>query len=250
MVAAEVEWRTPALPITLLKQDVHLWRIGLSQPDQAISVFSNTLSIDEHERANRFYFQHDRRRFIVSRGGLRTILSFYLNCAPHDVQFQYGQHGKPALRDRTFDSIQFNVSHSHELAVYAITHDRKIGIDLEHIRLIEKRDRLAQRFFSVRENEIFCRLPESNKSDVFFHYWTCKEAYVKAVGVGLSLPTSTIEVALEPDQSYLLSVAGDRHEASQWTLKHFVPEPNYIAALAVEGHDNQLLYWNWPEVGL
>lgn len=248
MVAVEVEWFSPSLPITLpislSRQEVHIWRVDLDQPSDRLMMFSTLLSSDEHERANRFYFEHDRRRFIVSRGGLRTILSFYLNCLPCELQLQYGNHGKPELSDRPSHPIQFNVSHSHELAVYVVAYDRRVGIDLEYIRSLEKRDRLAHRFFSIRETEMLHALSESDKTTMFFRYWTCKEAYVKAIGVGLSLSTSTIEILLGARESTLLSVAGNSQEAKQWTLQQFVPAPNYVAALAIEGHDGQLMYWN------
>lgn len=200
-------------------------------------------------RAELFHFEQDRKRFIVGRGVLRTILALYLGTEPSRLQFCYGPHGKPYLADRLGDAtLRFNLAHSHELALYAFTRGREIGVDLEYIRYMPGVEQIAARFFSTRENAVLHALPTSQKQEAFFNCWTLKEAYIKAIGNGLAQPLDKFDVSLAPGEpARLLSVEGAPEEASRWSLKALTPAPGYVAALAVEGHDWRLTYWQFPE---
>jgi len=238
----EIFWKIPLPDLQLSKGDIHIWRADLDLPITGFQKLYQTLSIDERVRAERFHFEKDRRRFIVGRGTLRTILGCYLNVEPSRLQFCYGKNGKPALAD-TFGKgvILFNMSDSEGLALYAFTRDHEIGVDIEHIRDIPEMDQIAERFFSARENAVFRSLPESKKREAFFNCWTRKEAFIKAKGEGLGLGLDQFEVSLAPgERAALLSTNGDPQEASRWSLRELDPGPGFTAALAVQGHGWQL----------
>ncbi|HEY9596170.1 MAG TPA: 4'-phosphopantetheinyl transferase, partial [Cyanophyceae cyanobacterium] len=153
-------WHTPPQNLTLGHQDVHVWRAALDTPIEYVQQLVKILSADERQRADRFYFDRDRQRFIIGRGLLRTILGHYLSLEPSRVQFCYEPRGKPLLAEvDNKNKIRFNLSHSQGLAVYAIACDREIGIDLEQIRPFPNAQDIAKRFFSVRESTEISRLP-------------------------------------------------------------------------------------------
>jgi len=208
----------------------------------------HTLSEDEQARAERFYFQIDRERFVVARGALREILGVYLNRAAKSVLFCYGPHGKPALaHDPGRNTIHFNVSHSHGVALYAVTRGREIGIDLEFIRESLEVEQLAERFFSQREIATLRGLPVNLRKHAFFLCWTRKEAYIKARGEGLSLPLDQFDVSLIPGEpAALLRTQADPDETLRWSLQELSVDPGYVSALAVEGRGWSLSCWQWP----
>jgi 4'-phosphopantetheinyl transferase len=204
--------------------------------------------MDERMRAERFQFEQDRQRFIIGRGLLRTILSYYLGIEPGRLQFCYGMYGKPALAEMAGTStLRFSLAHAHGLALYAVTCVREVGMDLEHIRPIAETEQIVDRYFSDREKAAFRALAADKKQEAFFTYWTCKEAYLKASGEGLTRPLNQIDVSLIPGEpARLLSVNGDVNEASRWTFQELRPAPDFVAALVVEGQGWGLSCWNWP----
>lgn len=157
---------------------------------------------------------------------------------------------KPALAEDSDESaIRFNMSHSHDLALYAVTRNRELGIDLEHIRKDFASHEIAQQFFSPREVARLRALPLSMQTKAFFNCWTRKEAYIKATGKGLSLPLHQFDVSLVPGEpTLLLSTRENPQEASRWTLRELKPGPGYVVALAVEGHDWRLDCWQWSNL--
>jgi 4'-phosphopantetheinyl transferase len=237
-------WKPAPTDLVLSNTDVHVWRASLEQPEALIQQLAQTLSEDERSRASRFYFERDRKHFIIGRGLLRTILGRYLNIEPTQLQFCYSSRGKPALADVGDNStLQFNLSHSHGLVLYGVTRDRKIGIDLEQIHPTSDVEKLAERFFSPRESATIRSLPPNQKQEAFFHAWTCKEAYLKAIGEGLA-GLERVEVSLVPGEPVrLLSTEEDSLASSRWSVQVLMPAPNYIAALAVEGQGWTLACW-------
>lgn len=242
-------WDLPPAEVVLSHDAVHVWRASLDQPVSCVQRLVQTLSVDERKRAERLYFEQDRMRFIVGRGLLRTILGCYVGIEPRCLQFCYGPHGKPALAEPSVgETLQFNMAHAQGLALYAVTCDREIGIDLECVRSIAEVEQIVERFFSAREMEMFRALPPSKKQEAFFTWWTCKEAYLKASGDGLSWPLDRIDISLVPEEpARLLSIHGDAQEAFRWTLQELKPASSYVAALVVEGHGWHLACWQWPE---
>ena len=247
MTVPECSWFLPPTNLTLSGDEVHVWCASLDLPSSDVENFENTLTVDERERAERFYFQKDRRRFIVGRGVLRAILSCYLNREPSELRFFYTVHGKPELATQSDgNAIRFNVSHSHEVALYAVTRGREIGIDVECIRPISEADQIAERLFSTREHAVFRALPAHESIGAFFTCWTRKEAYLKALGDGLARPLDEFDVLLAPGKpARLLYVQGDEEEVSRWSLRELTPAPGYAAALAVEADGWHLKCWNW-----
>ena len=240
-------WCPPPKTLTLGNDEVHVWRASLNLPASYIFPLQQTLAPDECARAERFHFQRDRDRFIVARGGLRDILSRYLNTKSDQLRFCYNSHGKPALaRKANHGELGFNLAHSHELALYAITRGREVGIDLERIRSNLVDEQIAERFFSPREVVVLRGLPMYQQREAFFNCWTRKEAYVKAKGQGLSIPLDQFDVSLAPGEpAALLSTQWHPQEASRWSLQKLNPGCGYVAALAVEGHDWQVECWQW-----
>jgi 4'-phosphopantetheinyl transferase len=242
-------WCLPPETLILGSDEVHVWRATLDQPTSQIESFRHTLAADEQARAERFYFQRDREHFIVARGVLRSLLGFYLNKAPECLSFRYSTHGKPALAwESCGDTVCFNLSHSHGVALYAVTRGREVGIDLECIRYNLETEQIAERFFSRREISTLRALPAALRRYAFFLCWTRKEAYIKARGEGLSLPLDQFDVSLIPGEpAALLSIHPDPHEALHWSLRELIPAPGYVAALAVERHGWGLACWQWPD---
>ncbi|MBN1217796.1 MAG: 4'-phosphopantetheinyl transferase superfamily protein [Anaerolineae bacterium] len=240
-------WNIPPQFLGLPDNEVHVWRAELDVPPERVNSLQQILSPDERARAERFHFQTDRDHFVVAHGLLRTILTRYLDLDPAQLRFNYGPYGKPTLTNGLGQEIlEFNMSHAHGLALYGVTRGRRIGIDLEYVRIDFAYERIAERFFSAQEFAELCILPEAVKPRAFFNGWTRKEAYIKARGDGLSFPLHKFNVSLTPGKpAKLLSVLEDACEASRWLLCELEPGPGYVAALAVEGRDWQLKSWQW-----
>jgi 4'-phosphopantetheinyl transferase len=230
-------WLPAPANLTLSSNDVHIWKINLKQPDSQIQSFRATLSTDEIARADRFYFPEHRQRFLVGRGSLRHILGKYLNIEPSQVEFAYQQRGKPILAAKFANSgIFFNISHSQDLGLCGVSHQQLIGVDLEYMRPTSDLDNLAKRFFSSKEYEVIKLLAGEQKQQVFFRYWTCKEAYLKATGDGL-VDLEKIEIELTPTIPAQLNVAGD------WELRELIPADNFTAAVVVAHHESKFHFW-------
>jgi 4'-phosphopantetheinyl transferase len=179
---------------------------------------------------------------------LRTILGRYLDVAPGTVRFCYGPHGKPALIAEMAEQtgVRFNVAHSHDLALYAVTRGREVGIDVERIRAEVASTEIAQRFFSPAEVAALCALPDELQTEAFFACWTRKEAYIKATGGGLSHPLDGFDVSLTPGEPVVaLRTHADPQEAARWSLRALDPGPGYAAAVAVEATRWNLTCWQW-----
>ena len=251
IIPADPLWRSPPEAFVLGRDEVHVWRATLDQPKSQSESFLPTLAADERTRAEQFYFETHRERFIVARGVLRAILGCYLNRAPECLTFCYGAHGKPALAgDADLDTIRFNVSHSHGVALKQVTRGREVGIDLERICFDLKVMEIAERFFSRREVAMLQTLPPGMQRQAFFRCWTRKEAYIKARGEGLSLPLDQFDVSLVSGESEIaLGIQRDPFEASRWSLRELPAATDYVAALAVEGHGWRLACLQWPDPG-
>jgi 4'-phosphopantetheinyl transferase len=238
---------SPPCDLELKEGEIHIWCVGLEQPLSRLQKFSQILNADERRRAERFLFEQDRRYFVSRHGTLRTILGRYLKIAPSELNFHHGTHGKPALAWTSYEApIHFNLSHSRGVALFGFTRGHAIGVDIEYLHDIPEMEQIAERFFSMKENEVFRTLPRSQKKEAFFHCWTCKEAFMKAIGDGLSRPLDTFDISLVPGEpTKLLSIEGDSKEASQWSIQDFKPIPNYVSAFAVRRHDFETKRWQW-----
>jgi len=227
-------WRIPPHPIDLPADAVHIWRVDLRVSPDCAERFTATLAPDERARAARFRFPEHRERFIAAHGALRDILSRYLDLPADQLTFSITPHGKPTLAAPDHAWLQFNLSHSGALALIAVARDRPIGIDVEHLIPPDNFPRLVEQFFSANENAAFRALPESKRAAAFFAGWTRKEAYVKALGTGVSLPLDHFDVTMDPDApARLLADRRHPHHVATWSLHTFTPAQNYVATLAV-----------------
>jgi 4'-phosphopantetheinyl transferase len=200
------------------------------------------LSSDERAQAARFVFPRDRHRFIVSRGALRGALARYLGQSARDVEFAYAAEGTPRLRPiEPGASIQFNLSDSQGLAVFAVCRHREVGIDVEAIRSDIEADEIAERYFSPRELAELRSLPPHQRGHAFFLAWTRKEAYVTARGSGLGISLASFDVSLTPRLPAVLT-SPDRQ---RWSLSSFEPADGFAGALVAEGDDCQLCFYDW-----
>jgi 4'-phosphopantetheinyl transferase len=231
-------------PQPLSDSDLHVWCASLNVPPEELVHYSSLLSLDELDRAKRFYFEKDRNHFIVGRGLLRTILGSYFNQEPAQIEFVYGQFGKPAIKSGQSDKVlEFNLSHSKDLAIYAFNWNRRVGIDIEYMIPMADMDNFAEQFFTPRETALINTLSGAQKEDAFFKTWTCKEAFLKANSSGLTVPINQVEISLKTDEVVRLnSIGSDNEQTSHWHLEILNHFPGYRAALAVEGRDVQLVF--------
>ena len=185
---------------------------------------------------------------MIGRATLRVLLARYLDCAPGKIAFQYQAAGKPIL-DPSFtrSNLQFNLAHSDDLALIAVTGAGDIGIDVERIRDIPEAPELVERFFSAREADLFATLPPGTRAESFFNLWTRKEAWLKATGEGIAQLLPQVEVSFLPQEpARLLGLPGVGLPLTRWTLKQLHPSPGFAAALAVAFFPIQIRAFAWP----
>ena len=191
-------WLEPPKTLTLTSGEAHVWRAQLDQPPEVVERFLRTLDEDERARAKRFHFEKHRQNFVVGRGFLRSLLGRYLETQPEDIRFSYGAQGKPSLGDEHHaGSLRFNASHSGEMALYAFVRDCEVGVDVELVKGDFAAQEIAERFFSASEITALSALPATERPAGFFRCWTRKEAYIKAIGSGLSHPLDQFDVTVE-----------------------------------------------------
>ncbi len=212
-------------PVTL-----YLWSLQASSKD--LARFNSTLCTEEVARRDRFVFPRDRDAFVVARGGLRESLGRLTGRSARDLTFHYGPQGKPALQDGPF----FNLSHSGGLACLAVQDDFEVGVDIEAMRPVE--GDIAARFFSAAENKALKALPDADRTDGFFRCWTRKEAVIKALGGGLSIPLTDFDVSLRSDQARLQRIAPTHGDAAEWAMAAFKCGADMWGAVAAKtgGH--------------
>jgi 4'-phosphopantetheinyl transferase len=241
-------WEAPPPLLTLNDAEVHIWRASLVQPSETLASYSKMLAPDEHQRAGRFIFERDRQRFFVARGMLRLLLGRYLERDPDTVRFSYSEYGKPEIAEPAKSDLRFNVSHSHELVLYAFTRKRQIGVDVEYVNPDRAVQDIAARFFSEREIAMLRSLPQTQQTEAFFACWTRKEAYIKGRGQGLSFPLTQFDVSLIPGTPVELLECREPANArtERWSLGEIGAGVDYAAAMAVEGDKNWTVRcWQW-----
>lgn len=226
--------------------EVHLWVFRFkSKANATEEYYEEIISEDERKRADRLRFNEGRSKFIQARGALRTILGKYLNLHPNKVVFDYNKSGKPGLQSRINPrNVKFNLSHSSNLAIYAVTNNREVGVDVEYLRDVKRADKIIERFFSPDEREFYRSRPPAMKKLAFFQLWTRKEAYTKAMGTGISLPPDDYAFSLVSGNSSYNDKRKPTVNNRKWSLYDIEIDENYKAALAVEGKGHDIRYFS------
>lgn len=220
--------------VATTSSEITVWQMRLDLDSAEVMRYAELLSGDEKLRAGRLHFEHDRRRFIVARGRLRLLLGDYLGVTPTAIAFSYTSRGKPYLTDNSA-GIYFNVAHSEERALYALSGTCRPGVDIECLKREVDCDALARRFFTRAEYAALQQLPAFQRKRAFLACWTRKEAVVKATGDGLSLALDQFEVTVEPDAEPRILAASTRRIAD-CRLYAADPREGYIAAVAGYWH--------------
>jgi 4'-phosphopantetheinyl transferase len=220
----------------------------LDLPAKATEKLLGLLSAPERERAARFRLKLHGDRFVAGRGILRLVLARYLSADPGALEFSYTWNGKPQLAGAFARSgLQFNLAHSENVALLAATTAEAVGVDVERVRQLADMDELVARFFSPSERSAFHRLAPAQRLGAFFNWWTRKEAWLKAIGVGISQGLERVKTTFLPDEPVrLLSVPETGSGVRPWSLRELAPAPGFVAAVAVAAKDVRLSCWAWP----
>ena len=235
---SNIFWPESSGTEVLHENEIHIWLVRLDG-SFCMRCGIQLLSTDEQERAAKFKFQNDRRRYIVAHTALRLLLSQYANVSSSELNFFASAYGKPFLAAPA-GNIQFNLSHSHEVALIAVTEGREIGVDVEWIRKDFAFAEVAERFFTESEVAALHSLPHNFQREAFYKCWTSKEAFLKAKGTGLSGELDEVEIILIPEEG--VRVNGT---ISNWNLVELSPCAGYAGALALEGSECRLKCFQW-----
>jgi 4'-phosphopantetheinyl transferase len=230
--------------IALGADDVHLWYVLSDQvrDTRTLERFAALMTPDERARRDRFVFERDRHQFQVTRGTIRTLIGRYLAIDPAECAFTANQYGRPSLSHPADAGLSFNISHTNGVVVCAFAREPEIGVD------VEASDRdigpdLARRFFSPPEADALDALPDAARRPRFFEYWTLKEAYIKARGMGLSLPLDGFSMQLGAGAPSIRFAATIDDDPATWQFAQFRPTARHHMAVAVRrrGGDRAIL---------
>lgn len=229
---------------------IHLWQVALADTSLDEQSVSTTLTNAERKRADRFAFPHLTKRWLGGRLALRRVLGRYLQTDPRSIEFGLGVRGKPFVVEPNGmpSPLEFNMSDAGDFVTIAIANRQALGVDIEAIRAIDEADDIVERNFSTLERDVYRRLPRDRKRIAFFTAWTRKEAYTKAVGLGLYLPLDSFSVVLDPEElPRLIEVDGSPAKAAEWTLREIAAPPGHLGALVVKGEVSKIHCWQWME---
>jgi 4'-phosphopantetheinyl transferase len=221
----------------LNRTEVHIWVAALTATSESDI---NLLNADERQRATRLQSPLHQQRFIAAHVALRKILGMYLATEPATLNFEFSEHRKPSLAPQHGNNLYFNMSHSGDLAVYAITRCGEVGIDIEALQADPKSD-VANRYFSSSEQEILAALPAAARVSGFFSVWAKKEAIIKANGKGFSQPLASFSVSLDTKPE-TISV-----DNKNWIVLPLNLHPDFAAALATENPVSSLSIWDFND---
>ncbi len=201
------------------------------RPPQWRGAIFDSLAVEERDRALRFRLERDRQRFVIARGALRLILGRYLSLPAMEIALAYGPNGKPSLAG---PGPRFSVAHCEDLALVALAQATELGVDVERLNRELDVAPLIAHFGSTQERAEFAALGPQEQRSAFLHWWTRKEALLKAVGGGLSLPLDGFDVTIAPDDARLVGTRIGEFNGA-WSLQDVSPAPGYVGALASPG---------------
>ena len=188
------------------KNSIDIWICQFDTHQEKLDSFFLTLSIDEINRAERFKFKEHRNRFIIFHGFMREVLAKYLLFDPQKINFIKGDKGKPYLSNEHKSTLQFNLSHTQDVALLAIADKGEVGIDIESIDRKTDWQGIAKRFFTAQEYDALFALPEDEQRLAFYDHWTRKEAYMKVLGTGLSLSPTVFSLTMAPQKPAIIEL--------------------------------------------
>lgn len=213
----------------LAENGIHIWKVEIGNLPAHFQSFLGILAEDELKRQERFLIAEKKFQYVATRGVLRTLLGLYTQSPPEALEFTYDEHGKPSLTHPI--DLQFNISHSSNLALMAFTRNQEVGIDLERMRPIEHMQAIADRVFTADENIFLRSLKDSEAQlDFFFRCWARKEALMKALGTGFAYALSC---SLKVFDAQGKAKSSCNENGKKWSLHELQPDPAFRAALAV-----------------
>ncbi len=236
-------WQQTPESLNLSSDHIDVWLCHLKDLSSDINEFYNLLSDDERDRADKLKVEDKRRQYIITRGTLRRRLALLTNIDPEDFVFEYLKQGKPVLtNDPRCVDITLNVSHSNEFALIAISRKHHIGVDIEKINHDSDPNQLVTRFFSKAEQSEFRALPEAIRAKAFCACWTRKEAFIKAIGDGITYGLDTFDVTVDPEvQRPEINLL--KHSEETWSVINLPINDEYMACLASNGDNINVRYW-------
>ncbi len=225
---------------------IHVWNLQTDLSPDSVADLSRLLNVDESACRDKFRFERDQRRFAVCRGALRLLLGAYQRVEPASVRFEYGPQGKPAISSSHATPVRFNVSHSGDLCLLGFALDRDVGVDIEAHRTNVNFEELAARVFSLPEQNSLSALPSARRANLFYEYWSCKEACIKADGRGLSIPLQQFSIGPFPENPQWRVVHAEGPQIISPKMRVRIPDvaSGYSAAIAAEGEDWDVLLCN------
>ena len=240
-------WRETSEILPVTSSEIQVWRIHLARPSVEILRLQKVLSADEQSQAARFHFDRDQRRFVIRRAVRRQLLAAQLETSPATIQIESANFQKPKIvSPENSKRLRFNCSHSADWALIAVAREREVGVDLEQHRPLPDAEDLAGKIFSDAENRELTALPPALKLQGFFNGWTRKEAFVKAIGLGLSYPLNRFSVSLSPNRpAAILEVADNPPALEKWSMISLELNPDYSAALVFEGKKSDVKFLEW-----
>ncbi|MFK5951897.1 MAG: 4'-phosphopantetheinyl transferase superfamily protein [Desulfobacterium sp.] len=218
----------------LQRVTIHLCQAFVPHFKDRLQELEKILSRNERLKAERFFFEKDRALFVVAHGLLRKLLGRYLDILPEHVLFDKGPNGKPELLVLSRPApFWFNISHSHEVAVFAFSNQYKIGVDIERIRNLPDSLHIAQNYFHPKEVDLLIKTPDDKKQDLFYECWTKKEAFIKGTGEGLSCPLNSFAVPFEGREGIgKICISSGKGKGKNWSVLSFKPYRGYAGAIA------------------
>lgn len=238
-----LRWPVGPEDVCLTATEVQVWSARLEPHAEQVQCCWEVLSCDERRRAERFHFQSDWLHFVVARGVLRILLGRYLGMPGSELRLRYGKFGKPALDERHDSDLQFNLAHSGDLAVYAFTRLRNLGVDVESEQVHLLNPGVPECSFTVAEQYALAALPVASRKLASLTLWTRKEAYFKALGHGLQQAPDSLELSVPPFPQAPLCHSDENGKQTLWSFCDLEPAPNCVGTLCVENAETSL--WSW-----
>jgi 4'-phosphopantetheinyl transferase len=226
-------------PESITPDEIHIWLASYDEiaDERLHAAYRELLDAAEREQEPRFYFARDRRRYLVTRALVRSVLARYLAIDPKECRFSTNAYGRPDIANTQpgEGGLSFNISHTHSLIVLGVARGRELGVDVENVKAREVSLDIADRYFAPPEVKVLAGRPSHEQQFRFFEYWTFKESYIKARGMGLSLPLDKFSFHYPDDRSVGIAIDAElADDPGRWQFWQFQPAPEYLVAICAE----------------